>query len=361
MTEFPPPGGAQGEPWDEPSPPPATGPAPPPYGYPPPPGGGAYPPAGYPPPPGYPVAPGYPAPPGYPVGYGPPPSPLSRGLVVTVQVMLGLGAALALAAAGALFSRASKIENFESRTFRELDDADNLVNGWLGGWGLGFLATAVVFIIWQHRHATNAERLAGPLRLGPGWAVGGWFVPIGNLVLPALQLREASRASDPGPLPPGTRGRPAGIILAWAIVFGIGSLGLIGAIGQRPTDEELAEASFSRFDDVTEEFRQADNTAGVAMVLFGAAGVLAAVMVGALSARQLRAVDARAGTGAPGWPTPGTAPPPPGAPTWPPGPAPPGPSWPPAGSPPPGSYPAPPGPYPPQPQPRWGPPPPPPG
>lgn len=48
-----------------------------------------------------------------------------------------------------------------------------------------FLATAVLFVIWFHRTRRNAEVFeSGVQRMGPGWAVGGWFVPVANLWFP---------------------------------------------------------------------------------------------------------------------------------------------------------------------------------
>ncbi|MFD7381930.1 DUF4328 domain-containing protein [Streptomyces anulatus] len=64
-----------------------------------------------------------------------------------------------------------------------------------------FLATAVLFIIWFHRTRRNAEVFeSGVQRMGPGWAVGGWFVPIANLWFPyrvASGIWEASVRLDP--------------------------------------------------------------------------------------------------------------------------------------------------------------------
>ena len=50
---------------------------------------------------------------------------------------------------------------------------------------IAVLATAVLFIIWFHRVRKNAEVFdAGLQPMRPGWAIGGWFVPLGNLWLP---------------------------------------------------------------------------------------------------------------------------------------------------------------------------------
>jgi hypothetical protein len=58
---------------------------------------------------------------------------------------------------------------------------------------------AALFITWQYRHAKNARLLGQQGGLGPGWAVGGWFIPLANFVLPAVQLFGASAMSATGP------------------------------------------------------------------------------------------------------------------------------------------------------------------
>lgn len=61
---------------------------------------------------------------------------------------------------------------------------------------LTLLATAVVFIVWFHRARVNAEVFApNAFSKGRGWAIGAWFVPIGNLFLPARIAREIWNAS----------------------------------------------------------------------------------------------------------------------------------------------------------------------
>lgn len=48
-----------------------------------------------------------------------------------------------------------------------------------------FVATAVVFVVWFHRVRGNADFFArDSCEMKSGWAVGTWFVPIGNLWLP---------------------------------------------------------------------------------------------------------------------------------------------------------------------------------
>ena len=50
-----------------------------------------------------------------------------------------------------------------------------------------------------------------PRGLGPGWAIGGWFMPVANFVLPAVQLHQSSRkASDVAARRQGRRGQGIG-------------------------------------------------------------------------------------------------------------------------------------------------------
>ncbi|MEU6883456.1 DUF4328 domain-containing protein [Streptomyces sp. NPDC046712] len=60
-----------------------------------------------------------------------------------------------------------------------------------------YVATGIVFIVWFHRLRRNAGVWAGDLQSrGPGWAIGGWFIPIGNLWIPrgiAVDIWRASR------------------------------------------------------------------------------------------------------------------------------------------------------------------------
>ena len=68
---------------------------------------------------------------------------------------------------------------------------------------VGFLAevpvivVGVLFVIWFHRAATVASRLSRPARRTPGWAVGGWLIPIGNLYIPYQSALDLFRPAEP--------------------------------------------------------------------------------------------------------------------------------------------------------------------
>ncbi len=69
--------------------------------------------------------------------------------------------------------------------------------------GVAMLAT----LIWLGR---TFSVLRGQTSFGPGMAVGGWFIPAANLVLPAVILKDAWTAA---------RGRGGGIVWLWMVVW----------------------------------------------------------------------------------------------------------------------------------------------
>lgn len=91
------------------------------------------------------------------------------------------------------------------------------------------IATAVAFLIWFHASYKNLPVLGGRgLKYSPRWAVGGFFVPLLNLIRPAQVMREVWHASDPSgverdnaPDGPAVRNklRAPVIIAAWWIFF----------------------------------------------------------------------------------------------------------------------------------------------
>ncbi|MFJ2056317.1 DUF4328 domain-containing protein [Streptomyces sp. NPDC087908] len=59
-----------------------------------------------------------------------------------------------------------------------------------------YVATGIVFIVWFHRLRQNAQVWAPDLQSRkPGWAIGGWLIPIGNLWIPRGIAADIWRAS----------------------------------------------------------------------------------------------------------------------------------------------------------------------
>ncbi|MFF3847737.1 DUF4328 domain-containing protein [Streptomyces sp. NPDC002328] len=82
----------------------------------------------------------------------------------------------------------------------ELDAASSLSDTAVRWQGMVFLPCAIVFVLWFSR----MRRATGPLapdrfRDGPGWAVGGWIVPVVNLWMPYRVAFDMWAASTPVP------------------------------------------------------------------------------------------------------------------------------------------------------------------
>ena len=59
--------------------------------------------------------------------------------------------------------------------------------------------TAAPFLAWFHGAYARLRHLGGPARTTPGWAVAGWFIPLGNLYLPYRAAREIEAGAGGGP------------------------------------------------------------------------------------------------------------------------------------------------------------------
>jgi hypothetical protein len=92
----------------------------------------------------------------------------------------------------------------------------------------------ILTVVWANRSHKAAQRLnPGPRAWSSGWTVGGWFIPVANLVIPWLVMRETGRiaaaprtAGQVSTRWPSTRSNPllaiwwAGLV-AFVLVLGI--------------------------------------------------------------------------------------------------------------------------------------------
>lgn len=130
---------------------------------------------------------------------------------------------------------------------------------------LTFLATVVVFLVWFRRVRRNAEVFdAYAHTMRPGWAIGGWFVPVGNLWLPHRVASGIWTASSPG----GSHGAPArrGLLHAWWAVLLCAEF-FSRYAGRLYTDAEEPDAVLHSFD-IGMVADMADIAAAVLAILF---------------------------------------------------------------------------------------------
>lgn len=60
-----------------------------------------------------------------------------------------------------------------------------------------FVVTAVLWLMWMHAAYKNLDRRTdGRVRDSPAWAVGSWFIPLANLVVPYRITKELWRVSQ---------------------------------------------------------------------------------------------------------------------------------------------------------------------
>ncbi|MEU4497552.1 DUF4328 domain-containing protein [Streptomyces sp. NPDC023998] len=110
--------------------------------------------------------------------------------------------------------------------------------------GVAQFATAVVFIIWFHRVRANADVFAPDLqRRGRGWAIGGWFVPIGNFYLPRAIAADIWAASRQDPYGRGKQ-EPHTIVNVWWIAWLVANL--VNGIAGSQYDRHRRPTSSSR-------------------------------------------------------------------------------------------------------------------
>ncbi len=212
-----------------------------------------------------------------------------RGLAVALCILFPITAVACIASAVAAFHRASVIsDNFVASALNgDVHDADNAVGGAVGTFLVLFLTCAVLFIIWQYRHAQNAERLAGSISPGPGWAIGGWFIPFANYVVPELQLYRSAAVST----------NQLGIVVGWWVTYAAGAIVYAIGRGVHPSDSSITTFNAS---DKIDQFASADRIMAAGFLVLALAAVLAAVMVWRLTQAQAMRPSST-GEASPGW------------------------------------------------------------
>jgi hypothetical protein len=208
---------------------------------------------------------------------------LSRAVIA----LLCLLTVICVASMVAFYNRSSVIEDLSPTTASEfasgpIRNADDQVAVTGVFFWLSVLVMIPMFITWQYRHAVRAEKLATRIRFSSAWAIAGWFIPVGNLVLPGLQLYGASKASDPSLSldADAEQGRGSDIVKGWAIALGV----CVGFWVSSTNTTAQAERSFEY--DVVGAAARADRYSSYAFLALAAAGVLGALMVRELAVRQ---------------------------------------------------------------------------
>ena len=122
-----------------------------------------------------------------------------------------------------------------------IDYGDGFDEGWITALDvlgvLGLLLGVVILvllIIWLWRATKNVEIWSPDVSLKAGWAIGGWFIPGANLVLPLLVAQNAWRGADPSFSSQPLTSRPRSALpIAWwcCTVIGFVIMRVVGISG----------------------------------------------------------------------------------------------------------------------------------
>jgi hypothetical protein len=141
-----------------------------------------------------------------------------------------------------------------------------------------YVATGIMFIIWFRRAYRNLEAWGTEgLRFEAGWTVGGWLVPVLNLVRPKQIMNDLWRATDPElPVQPGVAWKQVRVPLmvhAWWLLFLLSlAVGIVAS--------NFREAS------TLQQIRGASVVTLLSDVLILPAAVLACLVVNQITQRQ---------------------------------------------------------------------------
>lgn len=179
-------------------------------------------------------------PPGY-VAYGGPGDAsgfqATRGVSKAMVVLLWIYLPLQLLTIAGQFRINRKAKDFLKGRITETDFKDALSKNAGAAVGLLVIPIAVLTMIWMFRMAANLRRYGRPGQTwGPGWAIGGWFLPpFVVYAIPWLMFRELWKGSDPAVAqndPNWKRGTVNPLINLWWVVYGLLPLvGFVSAAG----------------------------------------------------------------------------------------------------------------------------------
>ena len=196
----------------------------------------------------------------------------TQGLATAVVILLSAQIAVLGLRALALLKRIRIVGMIDRHAWvsqGSANRADAWVRGAGGLWVLVFVATIVVWCVWQHRSHLAARDLVTGMELSPAWAVGCWFVPIVNYFKPFQAMRELWRASLGAPA---WRTQSTWSVLGWWWATWLG-FNVLGSLQSTAGGDDL------------EAIRRSDSIGLVSVTLGIVAALLAVQIVRQISSR----------------------------------------------------------------------------
>jgi hypothetical protein len=172
-----------------------------------------------------------------------------RGLALAITILLALQLLIVGLYAVAVVHRHRLANELTVDRFLSDDWFDKFTRArtLVGLFGFGVFAVTitlfVLLIVWSHRMQRNCDALGRVGRTwSAGWAIGGWFLPAANAVIPFLLLAETWRASEPGAGPGVTwkRARSGSWMWIWPIAYTVSVM----ALALTPSDSYEYQAGY---------------------------------------------------------------------------------------------------------------------
>ncbi len=157
----------------------------------------------------------------------------AKGLAMATVILMGIQAALNGLTALSAFAAAGSLESGGLGGLGGLAAFSGIavLSGVVG------IAVIVVYLIWLYRAYSNLRALNTSFlgKFTPGWAVGWWFIPFANLVMPYQVVSELYVNSAPAPTENGYPRMPSASIVGfwWAAFILRGILSWGSGLGGR--------------------------------------------------------------------------------------------------------------------------------
>ena len=220
------------------------------------------------------------------------------GLANALRILLLLAAVLSAALAYLAVRMRAALDEVPPEAVSPQAEAGSEVDAFFGGAAVYFLALAgigVLFMVWLWRAAKNNQGFGRPGALAPGWAIGGWFVPLASLVIPGLLVQQLWKGAD-GTVPRGDprwRQVPAHIqIWCWWVAYvGAQALTFVGFTMAGQSDDPQGDITVADLLGRIDEVHLGVSLFVAGQLLMIVAAALAAATVVGLTRRQAEAVS----------------------------------------------------------------------
>ena len=187
---------------------------------------------------------------------GPRVAPLDgKAKVATIGISVAMATGVLLVVAQLLRRRELvRYRDGELVSRQRIDQVDQWVHNAAIIFLLGVVVGGACFIPWFHRAYKNVASWH-TTRLSTGWAIGGWFLPFANLVVPYLVAKDLATNSG------NMKTSPSNYLPAWWACVVIGALGQYGMRGELESVDD-----YIRFDTVGPIFAAIWITGGACLI-----------------------------------------------------------------------------------------------